>query len=117
MEESLQYAPTFNGYFYLAISQYEQAKYIKAAQNFEIASRFAPHNPEVYYYKGMSCLKAGRYDDCKLAFKKCLKYDKSNICAVNNLAYAFNISGYYDGAINYCEDRKYSMNTSNFLCL
>mmetsp|Transcript_25047 Transcript_25047/g.24783 ORF Transcript_25047/g.24783 Transcript_25047/m.24783 type:complete len:182 (+) Transcript_25047:231-776(+) len=99
VKEALGYAYTYNGYFYLGIAQYELEKYKEASSNFEIASRFTPHNSEVNFYKGMSFLKDGKYDDCKAAFKKCIKYDNSNITAVSNLAYAYNISGHYDSAI------------------
>ncbi|CAI2364430.1 unnamed protein product [Moneuplotes crassus] len=104
VKEAMKYAYSFNAYFYLGLSQYELEKYLEASASFEAASRFTPHNSEVYYYKAMSYLKGGKYDDCKIAFRRCLKYDKSNIGAASNLSYAYNISGFYDSAIKVCED-------------
>jgi tetratricopeptide (TPR) repeat protein len=46
-------AATFNGYYYLGISLYEQKKYESALEYLTSALRFSPHNAEIYYYIGM----------------------------------------------------------------
>jgi len=99
IEESLKLASTFNGYFYYGIVLYQLKEYPKAIKNLDHAIAFAPHNPEPYYYKGMSSLKAGMYEECRDSFLKTLDYEPSNICAANNLAYSYNMLGSYSSAI------------------
>lgn len=91
---------TFNGYYYKGLACHELKKYREAITALDKARILAPTNSDVHYYLGLSSLKSGFYNKSMERFNDCLKYDKSNIYAYNNLAYVYNITCHFQKTID-----------------
>ncbi|EKX47531.1 hypothetical protein GUITHDRAFT_69463, partial [Guillardia theta CCMP2712] len=82
-----------NRLFSVANAYREQGDHVHAAEIFEEVADLAYDNPDAQYHAGMAHLQAGRLDDAKFRWEKCLELQQDHSVAMFNLATLFAETG------------------------
>ena len=82
-----------NRLFSVANAYREQGDHVHAAEILEEVADLAYDNPDAQYHAGMAHLQAGRLDDAKFRWEKCLELQQDHSVAMFNLATLFAETG------------------------
>ena len=80
---------------------------------FGLAAEINENDAQLQYNLGLCCFKDEYYYRAVDHFKKCISIDKSHPFAYNNIAYVYNMQGYYSRTILICKQAKEYKNSDH----